>query len=475
MSSILETGNNKDKCQKFTPDSLVETMLDLANYKTDLIGKTVLENSFGTGKILKTIVARYIESALNAGVSVVAIAEGLSQDIYGIEIDKELFEKCISDLNAITAQYALPSVEWNLINGDALETEFDFKFDYIIGNPPYISYKEMDGESRKTMRKKFESCSIGKFDYCYAFIEFGIKLLKSNGKLVQLIPNNIYKNVFAQKLRDILREHISWIYDYPSQRLFDKALTSVSVFLYEQDNISDIMHYKNMTYNFERIVKRSTLDDKWMFINETANTDDWIRFGDIFHASITIATLYNKAFLLDSNCIKEEHIESAAIRAAVSPKSLRYQKEKFIIFPYKYDEEGLTRYSAAEFKRMFPNAAKHLQKYSDKLEARNSDIGVTWFEYGRSQALAHLNTEKIVISTIITGNVESYIVDKDTIPFSGIYVTIKDDRYNLNDAVSILKSEQFAEYVRNIGISVNGKSMRITCKDINNYRFRRNC
>ena len=64
MSSILEIGNNKNKCQKFTPDSLVKTMLDLANYKTDLMGKTILENSFGSGNILKEIVVRYIKSGI---------------------------------------------------------------------------------------------------------------------------------------------------------------------------------------------------------------------------------------------------------------------------------------------------------------------------------------------------------------------------------------------------------------------------
>ena len=50
MSTILEIGENKIKCQKFTPSALVDTMLNLANYNTDLMGKTILENSFGTGK-----------------------------------------------------------------------------------------------------------------------------------------------------------------------------------------------------------------------------------------------------------------------------------------------------------------------------------------------------------------------------------------------------------------------------------------
>ena len=47
MSTILEIGENKIKCQKFTPSALVDTMLNLANYNTDLMGKTILENSFG--------------------------------------------------------------------------------------------------------------------------------------------------------------------------------------------------------------------------------------------------------------------------------------------------------------------------------------------------------------------------------------------------------------------------------------------
>lgn len=37
MSSILEIGKNKTKCQKFTPSALVDTMLNLVNYNADLI------------------------------------------------------------------------------------------------------------------------------------------------------------------------------------------------------------------------------------------------------------------------------------------------------------------------------------------------------------------------------------------------------------------------------------------------------
>lgn len=471
MSSILEVGKNKEKCQKFTPDILVKTMLDCAGYKTNLMGKTILENSFGTGNILKAIVIRYIENAIAIGTDPENIANGLSQDIYGIELDKVLYDTCVAELNDILEFYEIPNVDWKLFNDNALSFDLNISFDYIIGNPPYISYREMDDDSRNSLKAKFESCAVGKFDYCYAFIESGIKYLNETGKLVQLIPNNIYKNVFAKKLRELLADHISIVLDYPDQKLFDKTLTSVSIFLYDKGNSSENICYENITTGIKKSLCRNSFGDKWMFTIANNDSQKTLRFGDIFHASITIATLYNKAFIVDDACIREENLEQNILRDAVSPKTLRYRKKKKIIFPYTYDENGLCRYSKEMFEELFPNTANHLRQYSKELDTRNSDEKAAWFEYGRSQALAHLNKEKLLVSTIITNAVEVYEVDANTIPFSGIYITVKNPSYTLNDAIKILKSEQFLQYVQNIGINICGKSLRVTCKDINNYLF----
>ena len=102
---------------------------------------------------------------------------------------------------------------------------------------------------------------------------------------------------------------------------------------------------------------------------------------------------------------------------------------------------------------------------------RDADPKAKWFEYGRSQALAHLYQNKLLLSTVVTNKVEIYELDDETIPYSGIYITVKDKNYDLNDALHLLMSEEFMEYVVSLGISVSGKSKRITCKDINNYEF----
>ena len=62
----------------------------------------------------------------------------------------------------------------------------------------------------------------------------------------------------------------------------------------------------------------------------------------------------------------------------------------------------------------------------------------------------------------------------DAIPYSGIYITVVDGKSNLQDALTILQSSNFLKYIFNQGLSVNGKSKRITCKDINDYQFEEN-
>lgn len=471
MESILKIGNNKSKCQHFTPSNIVESMLDLANYKENLIGVTVLENSFGCGNIIKAVVKRYIEDGLSKNTSKNKIADGLSKDIYGIELDENLYHECIKELNAIVAKYKLPPVKWQLFNDNALTHQYNRTFDLVIGNPPYISYKEIDEDNRQFLKDNFTVCRMGKPDYCYAFIELGINLLSKTGKLVQLIPNNIYKNVFAEQLRQLMKPHISAIRDYPNQKLFGNVLTSISVFLYDKKDISNELDYENVTDHIKFSISRASLSNKWLFTENTDEQDEYVRFGDVFNASVSIATLCNKAFVLNSIIAKEKGIEEQVLRKTVSPKTLRYQKDKQIIFPYFYQDGELKKYK--DFEQRFPSATKHLREYFNELDKRDSDKTANWYEYGRSQALAHLNAEKLLISTIITNNVEIYRLDAATIPFSGIYITVIDDTYTLQDAMDILTSEEFMSYVKNIGISVSGKSLRITCKDINNYKFKR--
>ena len=131
------------------------------------------------------------------------------------------------------------------------------------------------------------------------------------------------------------------------------------------------------------------------------------------------------------------------------------------------------RYTTEEFSKRFSQAESYLKQFEVELKNRNNDNGINWFEYGRSQALTHLNKSKLLISTLITGKVRVYMLDSSTIPTSGIYIITKTNQQNFDllKAKQILSSESFMEYVKNIGIISNGNSYRISSRDINNFIF----
>lgn len=471
MSTIFDNTNNKIKCQKFTPAYLAETMLDIVGYTRRVHGKKILENSFGSGNILSIVVRRYIEDSIDAGLTPEVISDNLSKDIYGIELDKDLYIQCMGRLDRIASEYNIPSVHWSLFNENALTWDTTLCFDYIVGNPPYINYKDIDEDSKKYLKKNFSSCSSGKFDYCYAFIERALSLLSPSGKLVQLVPANIYKNVFGENLRNLLKPHICVINEYPEQTLFDDTLTSSTIFMYDKTCTSLGIKYNNLTTGYSTNIPRQLLTGKWVFQDPTISKKNTLRFGDCFHASIVVATLLNQAFILKKEELDKKAIEKAIVRKAAAPRQLRKKVEEYIVFPYYYSENGLAHYTEEAFTQRFPNAARHLNDSRQDLDSRDNDKNAQWFEYGRSQALAHLNQPKLLLSTVITNSVEAYLLDADTVPYSGIFITVKNEAYTLEDAKHILQSPDFLSYVKSLGISVSGKSKRITCKDINNYKF----
>ena len=222
------------------------------------------------------------------------------------------------------------------------------------------------------------------------------------------------------------------------------------------------------------------LKEKWFFTTDKMMGTE--RFGDYFQVAHVVATLLNEAFVLKKeNCEEKEDlyicngksIEKEIVRETATPRSKRYKKEEYIIFPYNYEKGKLVRYTEGDFKNKFPGANAYLSEFREQLDERESDKNARWFEYGRSQALAGLNRRKLLISTIITDKVSVYILKKKCIPYAGMYVVPKrgNKTYNLEDAKAILESKEFMEYVEHVGIHISESSLRITSKDIENYKF----
>lgn len=462
-----------NNCKIFTPDSYVAELLDIAGYNRGLLGRSVLENSCGDGNILKEVVRRYIADSLERGHDPEEIRAGLEADICGVELEQEHANRCRENLDREAEAFGIHGVNWNIICGNYLKMQLNREFSYVLGNPPYIVYRDIEKGEREYLRRHFESCGEGKFDYYYAFIEKSIHELEENGRMAYIVPSSIYKNVFARRLREEIQPFLTGVYDYTSQNKFPGTTISSTILCIRRQVSADFC-YRDMEQEREFWLRKELQGEKWVFDNVVA--EGQIRFGDWFQVSNTVATLCNDAFLLEDYRQEDgyyilpngDRIEEEVVKPAVSRK--RRDVACAMIFPYAYEAGELRHYTDEEFRERFPCAVEHLERFRERLKKRASDKNAAWFEYGRGQALQKIQYRKAVIPSILTNRVRVTIAAEGVIPCAGFMITELGGR-TLEDARNILESPGFYYYLRQIGIFTTGKSRRLTVKDIENYTF----
>lgn len=468
------------KYQVFTPRNSVKELLNSVGYCKNIVDKKILENSCGDGNILVEIVKRYIKEAIKLKYSKKKIKAGLENNIYGFEIDEVHFKKCIHNLDIIIRKKGIQNVKWRIYNEDYLRSKIKVQFDFIVGNPPYITYSELSLTERVFLKKTYETCKQGKFDYCYAFIEHSINSLSNKGRMAYLIPSSIFKTVFGKKLRSFMEPYIVQIKDYTKEQIFDDVLVKSAIVVIDKKANSKKFHYLDMSGTDKISLSKIKMNEKWFFSNKLNIGSK--RFGDYFRVSHVVATLLNKAYVINENNydeidnyyrIGDINIEKKIVMPTATPRTMRYGKVEKIIFPYQYIDNQLVKFEEEEFERLYPGAFTYLSQFRSKLIERKSDKNAKWFEYGRTQALSNINCKKLLVSTIITDKIYVYELMKECIPYAGMYISIKKNNkvYDLAFARKILEEKSFMDYVKRTGINISGNSLRITSKDIENYRF----
>jgi type I restriction-modification system DNA methylase subunit len=150
----------------------------------------------------------------------------------------------------------------------------DNGFDVIIGNPPYIRVDVLSKSDKKYWQDHFES-PYGKYDIYFLFIEMGIKLLKSGGRLGFIVSNKFLVADYGKKLRDFILENciIEKIIDASNIDVFkDASIYPVIIILRKEPTEAK---------RISAIVKST----------EIQNTDDFIK-GNYLESSIPQKVFY---------------------------------------------------------------------------------------------------------------------------------------------------------------------------------------
>ena len=498
--------NRKEKGQYITPEKIVVMILDDIGYAGDeVLTKKIMEPSFGDGAFLSEIVKRIIKEGLKQSLPEAEISDIIKNNVFGIEKDEKIYKKAIGRLNSILEEYKIPKIEWkNLINWDTL-TEWEKhkeKYDYVVGNPPFVRIHNIPEGYRDTV-KKFQF-SDGMADLYVTFYEIGINMLGENGRLGFISPNAFIKNDSQQKFRDFLinNKYISAIYDFGASKIFPDADTYTCICLIGKEKEKKDIKYKE--YNMYLPVSENVIDFEYLKDNMTGHpwnfgSADDMKFleeinsrpkkiSDIVTVQNGIATNRNYIYVIQAYTDKEltepyagkgetvyfkdkagnvHEIESSILRRCVKASKYECKADNtYIIFPY-----AEAPISEDKLKKEFPKTYTYLDSYREELAKRDMDKNADWFLFGRSQGIQNSGLKKIVFKHIIDKNkpkIEPFILDDDVVVYSGRYITAETEE-DLQKVYGIFKSEEFARYCALVGKNKAGGYVEVSTKAVKEF------
>jgi len=478
--------------QVFTPEYIVNQILKEVGYlEENMLNKKILEPSFGNGAFLKIIIEKLIVYCLCNNISKSEINNQLL-NIYGIEIDKKLYEETIYELNFITAKYGLNKVSWNLFNEDSTSFETNIKFDFIVGNPPYIRIHDLDSNMREHL-KKF-TFSNGMMDIYIIFFELGIKLLNETGKLGFITPNSFIKNTSQKNFRDYLCNSgmVQKIINYNFTKIFNNANTYTAITILNKEKNDNLFFYiesNGLKEIFTSAIDLSQYKDKerWafgknednLFLEKNNKLKD--KLGNICNIQYGICTnkdeVYISEYIQKTKLIGTFNgfdIEKAILRPVIKGSTYSGKVTRMILFPYVWNKTKKTYDPITELilKNKYPMAYKYLLHNKGVLEQRDMDKNaITWYQFARSQGLSNINNSKILINHIFNAendSIKTYKILKNVIIYAGIYITSSTIKEN-NKIIKILKSKSFCKYSKLVGKDMSGGYKCISTKNIKSF------
>ena len=212
VEELAKAGGIEARGAVFTRPEVVEFILDLSGYTTDLPlhQRQVLEPACGGGDFLAEIVRRAISSWRSDPKSGNA-AEDLRDAVRAVELHRPTFVATKARIRAMLNELEIPAKDistllklW-LIQGDFLLTEFAGQFDFIVGNPPYVRQELIPEVLLVEYRRRY-STVYDRADLYVPFIERSLFLLAKSGALGLICSDRWMKNKYGGPLRRVVHE-----------------------------------------------------------------------------------------------------------------------------------------------------------------------------------------------------------------------------------------------------------------------------
>lgn len=381
----------KRRGEVFTPDGI-------ANYMASFIDNSqahdILEPSCGDGAILRHVDPMHRVTA--------------------VDIHKKHIAAC---------QSAFPFNHWTFVHHDFTTFQPAQRFDYIIGNPPYVKIQNMKPATIARMQREYPEFIYGNTNLFVYFIARCLDLLKDDGKLIFIVPNTILYNKSLRSMKDHLLKHgmIERIIDFKDTQVFENATTYTCILVLTRRRNSSY----TLQYGMEgkpKLIRYSKVDAK-----TKANDHD-----RLFTPRIGVMTLADDVFIIKDSTQKGDMLhfvkdgKAFAIERDACLDILKVSKDAIhkAIYPYVV-RDGRVEINH-QFATQFPLCYKYLVAYKARLDARDSGKVhgyPAWYAYGRTQALMPMPSRRRMFLPTVVRNIHSSItIASVPLHYAGLYL-----------------------------------------------------